>query len=177
MKIRRRADIPIGTVFGRLTVQYRERGRNKFGQYRWSCMCSCGTPVSVTASALQSGGTRSCGCLREEYYSTHQRHGHGRAARRSATYRSWDHMIQRCTNPSNDNYRYYGGRGINVCPRWRDFSMFLADMGERPFGRSLDRIENDGNYEPGNCRWATAKEQQRNQRRDPKTGKIIPGEA
>lgn len=80
------------------------------------------------------------------------------------TYRSWHSMIARCSYPSMQDWRLYGGRGITVCERWRDFRKFLADMGERPDGCSLDRIDSDGNYEPGNCRWATASEQQRNKR-------------
>lgn len=89
-----------------------------------------------------------------------ERHG----LRETPTYRSWTSMISRCGNPNNVSWAHYGGRGITICDAWRTFLGFLADMGERPEGKTLDRINNDGNYEPGNCRWATASEQSRNRR-------------
>jgi hypothetical protein len=96
-------------------------------------------------------------------------HGHTSALGATATYRSWQSMVARCTNPKSTSYGNYGGRGVTVCERWRRFSAFLEDMGERPEGLSLDRIDNDGNYEPGNCRWATNHEQRVNQRSRPIT--------
>lgn len=91
------------------------------------------------------------------------KHGHKRVEVETTEYRVWKGIIQRCTNPKRLSWRYYGGRGITVCDRWRfSFENFLADMGPRPAGRSIDRIDNDGNYEPGNCRWATCKEQRAN---------------
>lgn len=92
------------------------------------------------------------------------RHGHARDGLTSPTYTSWENMISRCYNTNNPQYSDYGGRGITVCPGWRDFKNFLADMGERPYGLTLDRIDNDGNYELGNCKWSTRSEQQRNRR-------------
>ena len=93
------------------------------------------------------------------------KHGHSpRNGKESPTYQSWRHMKARCQNPNHPDYKYYGGRGVEVCERWQDFANFLADMGERSEGLTLDRINNEGNYEPGNCRWTTRKEQRQNQR-------------
>ena len=125
----------------------------------WLCQCECGNEVEVHSSALTSGNTASCGCLREK-------HGHAKSgADRHGTYSSWEHMHQRCSNPNYEYFDDYGGRGIRVCERWASFETFLGDMGERPAGTTLDRKEVDGNYEPGNCRWATIDEQNNNTRR------------
>ena len=163
----------VGQRFGRLTVL--DRADTGGCRVRWSCVCSCGISVIVQGNHLRSGATTSCGCalsaaaqrrVREHGLPDNTRHGHGssRAGTRTTTYVVWMNMIQRTTNPRNPAWRDYGGRGITVCKRWRDFAAFLADMGERPDGLTLDRIDNDRGYEPGNCRWATWSEQRRNQR-------------
>ena len=150
-----------GQTFHRWTVI--ERAPDKApGVGRWLCRCECGTERAVYASLLKGGGSQSCGCLTIERHP--RKHGHtGKGRRPSKTYTAWDGMIQRCTNPRHGKFARYGGRGITVCERWRSsFEAFLADMGECPAGLTLDRRDNDGNYEPGNCRWATRKVQQNN---------------
>jgi hypothetical protein len=155
----------LGLTFGRLTVVERAENYRRLAQ--WLCECECGGSAVVRGSSLRSGQTRSCGCLALEHTRSIQReptHGHTRGGLKHPLYAAWAAMRQRCQNPAHHGYANYGGRGITVCERWRDFGAFLADMGERPEGLTLDRIDNDGNYEPGNCRWATALEQRHNQR-------------
>jgi hypothetical protein len=121
-------------------------------------LCACGSRVTKRRAFVESGKTRSCGCLKAE--GTRKTHGQ----KGSRTYETWKAMRQRCLNPRNPSYPRYGGRGITICDRWLSFENFLTDMGERPEGKSLDRINNDLGYSPNNCRWATNKEQSRNRR-------------
>jgi hypothetical protein len=162
----RRIDLT-GQKFGRLTVIIAVGSRN--GRRLWQCRCECGRKLIVTGSNLRTGNSNSCGCFHRDRATERGRasktHGHWTNGQASPTYRSWLAMHARCKHPNMNGFEFYGGRGIKVCIRWKRFENFLADMGERPDGQSLDRIDSDGNYEPSNCRWATAIEQRHNQRR------------
>ena len=143
-----------GQKFGRLTVLGAADRTSPAGKL-WRCQCECGGETVTTSLKLRNGHTKSCGCLVRERL-IHRTHGLSNSGR---TYKTWKEMRQRCTNPNADQFKWYGGRGISVCGRWDSYENFLADMGERPAGTTLDRINGDGNYEPMNCRWATAKQQ------------------
>lgn len=161
--------------FGRLTVV--ERASNAFRGnglplVRWKCLCDCGQRCTILANSLRMQRTLSCGCFLKEIAKVrgstiNLRHGQNRRGNISPEYHSWRGMIQRCENPKTRSYGDYGGRGISVCPEWREsFERFFADLGPRPSSsHTLDRIEGDNNYEPSNCRWATKTEQSRNVRR------------
>jgi hypothetical protein len=147
----------IGQTFERLTVIAAAPSRRYRDEQRpyWLCLCECGATAEVDQANLRRGKTKSCGCLRG-----------APSHRKSNTreYRAWVNMITRCENPNTPGWENYGGRGIAVCARWRNsFEAFFADVGVRPsVNHSLDRINVDGNYEPGNCRWATQSDQMRN---------------
>ena len=153
-----------GQVFGRLTVT--RRAGSRAGRVTWACMCECGSTVEVVSHALTSGHTKSCGCWRDERNrETPVKHGHARrGAPLTPIYKTWQNMMTRCYNQKVKSFKDYGERGIKVCSGWHIFENFLADMGERPKGTTLDRVDNNGDYTPDNCRWATKLTQARNTR-------------
>ena len=153
-----------GIKFGRWTVQ--GRGPSKNSQIMWECKCDCGTEKLVYGSFLRKRESTSCGCYRaEQVVKAKTKHGHARNAKRNPTYRSWESMKSRVFSDHYVGKQHYKDAGVTVCAEWLDFTNFLRDMGERPEGTTLDRINPFGNYEPSNCRWADAKTQ-RNNRRD-----------
>ncbi len=144
-----------GEVFNRLTVLgFAELNRRSF----WWCECICGNIVRPSIEDLRSRKVQSCGCLHLETGKNNRTHG----LSNSRTYRSWNMMLQRCNNPTMESYKYYGEKGITVYKQWYKFDAFLADMGERPTGTSLERRDNNGNYEPSNCYWGTPIQQANN---------------
>ncbi len=153
--------------FGRWTVLGVDPIRTQEdGHLHWLCRCSCGTERSVRARTITHGLSSNCGCLKRERsrarmlgnsFGVH--HGHARKPKHSPEYFSWAAMIQRCTNPNNARYKYYGGAGVVICERWQNFENFLADLGPRPSGTTLGRYGDVGPYEPGNAKWMTQPEQ------------------
>lgn len=152
--------------FGLLSV-VKQNGKSSTNQIMWDCICDCGQCKNIRGSDLRSGKTHSCGCLiRKALIERSTIHGHCKRGQKSKPHRIWEHMIQRCGNPNDTNYPYYGGRGIIVCGRWLEsFENFLKDMGEPPtIKHTLERVDNNRNYCPSNCCWATRKDQARNKR-------------
>lgn len=155
----------IGQRFSRLVVISRAESVKGFAQ--WRCVCDCGNETVAKGAKLRAGRTKSCGCARAEHIASlgeKSRKWHSNE-QKTPEYRAWTAMRYRCGNPNSSSWNHYGGRGIKVCPQWNDFKVFLADVGRRPSPKhSLDRINNDGHYEPGNVRWATIVEQANNKR-------------
>lgn len=164
----RRCQPMLGRTFGRWKVISHAPRRK--GVERVNCVCSCGTAKDVDANSVQFGKSSSCGCYnRESAKARATTHGEGSKRNgESSEYKSWLCMVWRCSNPSATQWKWYGGRGITVCERWRNsFPAFLADMGRKPTPKhTIERLNSDGNYEPANCVWATKKQQMRNTSRN-----------
>ena len=148
-----------GLRYGHLVVISRLAGRQGGGT-RWLVQCDCGNAKEVDGANLRYGRTKSCGCQQVSGAALRTRHG----LSKTKTHNVWVGMRQRCENPANPVFEHYGGRGISVCERWKVFENFLADMGIAPAGKSIERVDNHKNYEPGNCIWANQLDQVKNRR-------------
>lgn len=155
---KRKSVIKTGDKFNKLTAikfSHRDKGSIQF----WIFKCDCGNEKIIKVNAVKNRSTKSCGCIRKEKNNNFK---HGKAKTR--IYYSWNSMKRRCLNKNNPAYKYYGGRGITICKEWLKFENFYKDMGDRPKNKSIDRINNNGNYCLENCKWSTPKEQNNNRR-------------
>lgn len=148
----------IGKKFNRLLV-LSKNSKTKSGNTKYLCICDCGNKSIVNGSKLKNQTTKSCGCFRRDQNTTH-----GLSTKNKREYSSWQNMKSRCSNPNATQYKDYGGSGVRVCKRWHSFKNFFDDMGDRPKGKTLDRINCYGNYTPNNCKWSTYSEQQYNRK-------------
>jgi hypothetical protein len=147
----------VGMMFGKLHIVSEVKKRNKNGHITYNCLCLCGNKKEILGASIRSGATTSCGCSQKESATTHGMDG-------TPTYRVWISMKGRCSNESHKQYSEWGGRGISICKRWQSFDNFFFDMGVKPKGLSIDRVDNNKGYDKSNCRWATPKQQAQNRR-------------
>ena len=153
----------VGLQFSYLKVLNKSAVKSSAGQVRWDCRCACGAHTTVTGQELRTHSTKSCGCMRSVLCAVaNTTHGATKGRVRTAEHVTWAGMLSRCNNAADKRYDRYGARGIKVCKRWHKFENFLADMGARPAGLTLERRNNNRGYSKANCYWATRSEQMRN---------------